>query len=66
MDFSPEVEQRLNVMNIASVYGDLGHMDTLKETHIENARIAVSTITDDFLRGTDNLRLLKQVKAAEP
>ena len=67
VDFSPEVDARLRILNIPFLYGDISHKDTIEETEIQRAKVIVSSISDDFLRGTDNIRLLKQIadKGAE-
>ncbi len=66
VDFSPEVDVRLRVLNIPFFYGDISHQDTIEEMEIQRAKVVVSSISDDFLRGTDNLRLLKQIKGLNP
>jgi voltage-gated potassium channel Kch len=66
VDFSPEVDARLRILNIPFLYGDISHQDTIEEMEIQHAKVIVSSISDDFLRGTDNLRLLKQIKRLNP
>lgn len=66
VDFSPEVDARLRTLNIPFLYGDISHQDTIEEMEIQRAKVIVSSISDDFLRGTDNLRLLKQIKRLNP
>ena len=66
IDFNPNVIGELRKRGIACVYGDIAHVDTLHHAHIEPARVVVSTITDDVLRGTSNLRLLKGVRHVCP
>ena len=48
------------------VYGDISHLDTLEHVGVEHARIVVSTVSDDFLRGTDNMTLLRTVRRLNP
>jgi len=62
VDFSPEVFRRLRQMNVPVVYGDISHLDTLAHAGVESARVVISTVSDDFLRGTDNATLLRQVR----
>ncbi|TMB43227.1 MAG: sodium:proton exchanger [Chloroflexi bacterium] len=66
IDFNPTVMRELRRRGIKCVYGDIAHADTLRHAGIEHAKLVVSTITDDVLRGTDNMRLLKNVKAHAP
>jgi Kef-type K+ transport system membrane component KefB len=66
IDFNPTVMRELRRRGISCVYGDIAHADTLRHAGIENAELVVSSITDDILRGTSNLRLLRNVRAACP
>ena len=66
IDFNPEVHAELNRRGIACVYGDVSHMETLRHADIQSAVLVVSTIPDSILRGTDNLRLLKQARRVCP
>ncbi len=66
IDFNPRVIQELRRRGIACTYGDIAHIDTLHHVGIEKARLVVCTITDDILRGTTNLRLLRSVRQLNP
>ena len=66
VDFSPEVYRKLEALEIPVVYGDISHLDTLEHVGIEGARVVVSTVSEDFLRGTDNLTLLRQIRRLNP
>lgn len=66
VDFNPEVHRRLSEMRIPCVYGDISHQDTLEHAGVEEAKVLISTISDDFLRGTNNLTLLKQLRRMNP
>jgi hypothetical protein len=66
IDFNPEVHRELNRRGIACVYGDVAHMDTLHHAHVHDANLVVSTIPDAILKGTDNLRLLRQARRLSP
>lgn len=66
VDFSPEVYEKLRRMGVPVVYGDISHLDTLAHVGVEEARVVVSTVSEDFLRGTDNVALLRQVKQINP
>jgi voltage-gated potassium channel Kch len=41
-------------------------MDTLHHAHIHSAKVVVCTISDAILRGTTNLRLLRQARRLCP
>jgi voltage-gated potassium channel Kch len=66
IDFNPVVHAELKRRGIACLYGDISHMDTLHHADIHDARLVVSTIPDTMLKGTDNLRLLKQARRLCP
>jgi Kef-type K+ transport system membrane component KefB len=66
IDFNPRVIQELRRRGIDCTYGDIAHIDTLHHAGIEEARLVVSSITDDILRGTTNLRLLRNVRRLCP
>jgi Kef-type K+ transport system membrane component KefB len=65
VDLNPHVMAGLARRKVACVYGDVANPDALQH-HIEGTRLVVSTITDDILRGTTNLRLLRHVRATAP
>ena len=66
IDFNPSVMRELRQRGISCIYGDVAHSDTLRHAGIEGAQLVVSSITDDILRGTNNLRLLKSIRASCP
>jgi hypothetical protein len=59
IDFNPAVLRELRRKSIKCVYGDIAHSDTLRHAGVEHAKLVVSSITDDVLRGTSNLRLMQ-------
>jgi Kef-type K+ transport system membrane component KefB len=62
IDFNPRVIQELRKRGIACTYGDIAHVDTLHHAGIEEAELVVCSITDDILRGTTNLRLMRNIR----
>ena len=66
IDFNPTVMRELRRRGITCVYGDIAHADTLHHARIENAELVVSSIPDDILRGTSNLRLLRNARSSCP
>jgi Kef-type K+ transport system membrane component KefB len=66
VDFNPRVFQRLPRHGIQVVYGDVSNPDTLHHAGIGGAKIVVSTIPDEILVGTNNFRLIKQIKRVAP
>ena len=66
IDFNPTVISELRKRGVTCIYGDIAHADTLHHASIENAELVISSITDDILRGTSNLRMLKNIRTACP
>jgi Kef-type K+ transport system membrane component KefB/Trk K+ transport system NAD-binding subunit len=66
LDFNPETLEQLQADGVECHYGDVSSPETLRHAGIENAQVAVSSISDWFLQGTDNLRLLRQVRQLVP
>ncbi len=66
IDFNPTVMRELRRRGIKVVYGDIAHADTLRHAGIQSAELVVSSITDDVLRGTSNLRILRSVRTQAP
>ncbi|QLA17870.1 cation:proton antiporter [Desulfolutivibrio sulfoxidireducens] len=62
VDFNPAVMRELARRGVRCVYGDVANLDTLAHTHIESARVVVSSIPNSVLRGTTNQRILRMVK----
>ena len=66
VDFNPETLAQLEADGIACHYGDISNSETLRHAGIADASVIVSPISDWFLQGTDNLKLLRQVRALVP
>jgi Kef-type K+ transport system membrane component KefB len=66
VDFNPEVYKGLQKHGVKVVYGDISNMEGLHFAGIAEARLVISTITDDILVGTTNLRLIGQIKRLCP
>ncbi|MEW6751645.1 MAG: cation:proton antiporter [Candidatus Latescibacterota bacterium] len=66
VDFNPVVHQKLRAMGIKAIYGDVANADTLHYAGIEGARVVLSTIPDTILKGTDNLRMIRQIRRLCP
>jgi Kef-type K+ transport system membrane component KefB len=66
VDFNPEIVERLQSEGVHCHYGDISNIETLRHAGIEHASVVVSGISDWFLKGTDNSRLLRQARAVAP
>ena len=58
--------RELRRRGITCVYGDIAHADTLRHAGIQGAELVICSITDDILRGTSNLKLLRSVRSNCP
>ena len=66
VDFNPQVLRRLPRHGVKVVYGDISNPETLQHAGIDEAKIVISTISDELLVGTDNLRLIRRIKKIAP
>jgi voltage-gated potassium channel Kch len=51
---------------VHTIYGDISHADTLHHAKVPEAKVILSTIPDSVLKGTSNVRILRQLKAMAP
>lgn len=65
VDTNTATHDKLRAKGIRVRYGDIGNTDSLAHA-VEHASVVVCTISDDLLRGTSNLDVVKRVKAANP
>jgi voltage-gated potassium channel Kch len=66
VDFNPEVRAGLEQRNVHVIYGDISHADTLHHAKVPESQVILSTIPDSVLKGTSNLRILRQLRAMAP
>jgi voltage-gated potassium channel Kch len=66
VDFNPRVFARLPLHGVKVYYGDISNPETLHHAGIEAAKVVISTISDEILVGTNNLRLMNQIKKITP
>jgi len=66
IDFNPAVLAELKRRGVRALYGDIASMETLHHATLHDARLIVCTITDAVLKGTTNVRLLKQLQKIAP
>jgi voltage-gated potassium channel Kch len=66
VDFNPETLERLQLDGVHCHYGDISNAETLRHAGLPNARIVVSSISDWFLKGTDNQRLVRLARSLAP
>lgn len=66
IDFNPRTHRELLSLGVPSVYGDISHLDTLEHAGVARARVLISSVPDDFLRGTSNRKLLDSLRSLNP
>jgi Kef-type K+ transport system membrane component KefB len=66
IDFNPEAATGLHARGIHVKYGDVSQRDTLVHAGVGEARVIVCTLPNTVLRGTDNLRLLQELREINP
>lgn len=66
IDFSVALHERIRAVGAHVEYGDLSNPDTLHHAGVDRARVVVSTVPDDLMRGTDNRRLVEAVRRINP
>jgi len=66
VDYNPETLEQLQADGVDCHYGDVSSPEMLRHAGIEKAHVVVSSISDWFLQGTSNLRLLRQVRGLVP
>ena len=66
IDFNPVVNTELRRRGISIVYGDISQRETLLHAGVAEAELLVCTIPNSLLKGTTNLRLVRQLREINP
>jgi Kef-type K+ transport system membrane component KefB len=66
IDFNVALHDRIRSLGAHVEYGDLSNPETLHHAGIDRARVVVSTVPDDLMRGIDNRRLVESVRRLSP
>ncbi|MCM2281345.1 MAG: cation:proton antiporter [Bdellovibrionaceae bacterium] len=66
IDLNPEAHRELKSFGVQCKYGDISHPDTLASCGLENAQVLICTLSDNQLKGTSNLKLLRILKTLAP
>ena len=66
IDFAVTLHDRIRAVGAHVEYGDLSNPDTLHHAGIDRARVVVSTVPDDLIRGTSNKRIVAAVRKLNP
>lgn len=62
VDFNPKILAELRALGVTTIYGDISNLDSLEHAGIHHAKILISCVTDDFLRGINNRGLLEALR----
>jgi len=66
VDYNPSLRASLEQRGYRWVYGDLAHPESLHHCGIEEASLVICSISDVFLKGITNRRLLSVLKTLAP
>ncbi len=66
VDYNPSLRDSLEERGYRWVYGDLAHPESLHHCGIEEASVVICSISDVFLKGITNRRLLSVLKQLAP
>jgi len=66
VDFNPNVFRNLAVRGIHVIYGDISNVETLMHAGIGGAEIIILSVPDALLKGADNEKLVRHVRALNP
>ena len=66
VDINVALHDKIRKTGAQVVYGDISDPSLLAHAGVADAEVIVSTITDDLLRGIDNLELTRQVRQLAP
>ncbi len=66
VDFNPLVARELKKRNVRVIYGDISKRDTLLHAGVGQAKVIVCTLPNTVLRGSTNLRMLKELRSINP
>jgi len=66
VDYNPAIRGQLEARGYKLAYGDLAHPQTLHHLGVEKASLIICTISDTFLKGITNRKLLSHLKNMAP
>jgi len=66
IDFNPLVSRELRRRGVRIIYGDITQRDTLLHAGIAHAEVLVCTLPNTVLKGSNNLRLARELRAINP
>lgn len=66
VDFNVNLHSRIRATGARAFYGDLASPETLRHAGIADAEVILSTVPDELLKGTSNLKIVRTARALNP
>ncbi|MGX9392293.1 cation:proton antiporter [Nitrobacteraceae bacterium UC4446_H13] len=66
VDFNPNVFRNLAARGLHVIYGDISNVETLVHAGVSQAEIVILSVPDALLKGADNEKLVRHVRALNP
>jgi len=66
VDFNPNVFRTLADRGLHVIYGDISNVDTLLHAGVGKAELIILSVPDALLKGADNEKLVRHVRALNP
>jgi hypothetical protein len=66
VDFNVALHQDIAATGARVTYGDISNFEMLQQLGVDQARVIISTVPDDVLKGTTNLKLTTGLRALNP
>lgn len=66
VDLNVQTHSVIKQLGVRVMYGSAGSKETLLHAGVERAKLVISTIPDELLRGTSNQAIVKAVRAVSP
>jgi voltage-gated potassium channel Kch len=66
IDFNPNVFRTLSDRGMHVIYGDISNVDTLVHAGVRRSELIILSVPDSLLKGADNEKLVRHVRALNP
>ena len=66
VDFNIHLHEEIAALGPTVRYGDLSNAETLHHAGVDKARVVLVSVQDDVLKGTSNLRLVREIRHLNP
>jgi Kef-type K+ transport system membrane component KefB len=63
VDVNVRTHAAIKQQGVRVLYGDAGSPETLRHAGVESAKLVISTVPDDLLRGTSNRAIVRAIRA---